>query len=55
MMKKLILAALLALIAAPMAALWQAGPSGFGAPRFDLGFGGARQVSIGSLVSTGLL
>ena len=53
MIRKLVLAALLALVAAPVAALWQAGPAGFGAPRLDLG--GARQVSIGSLVSTGLL
>jgi hypothetical protein len=51
--RKLILAAIVALVAAPAASLWQAGPAGFGAPRFDLG--GSRQVSIGSLVSTGLL
>ncbi|HEY5721820.1 MAG TPA: hypothetical protein VIT45_05810 [Allosphingosinicella sp.] len=53
MIRKLILAALVALVAAPAASLWQAGPAGFEAPRFDLG--GARQVSIGSLVSTGLI
>jgi hypothetical protein len=53
MIRKLILAALVALVAAPVAALWQAGPAGFETPRFDLG--GVRQVSIGSLASTGLL
>ena len=54
MIKKLILAALLALVAAPAASLWQAGAIGFQAPGLDLG-GAARQVSVGALVSTGLL
>ena len=55
MIRKLAFAALIALVAAPAASLWQAGPAGFGAPSLDLGLGGARQVSIGSLVSTGLI
>ena len=53
MIRKLVIAAFLALVAAPAASLWQAGSFGFEAPGFDLG--GARQVSIGSLVSTGLI
>ena len=55
MIGRLVLAALVALVAAPAVSLWQAGPAGFEAPRFNLGLGGARQVSIGSLVSTGLI
>ena len=54
MIRKLILAALIALVAAPAVALWQAG-GGFEAPRFGLGLGAGRPVSIGSLVSTGLI
>ena len=53
MIRKLLAAALIALVAAPAASLWQSRAPGFAAPGFDLG--GARQVSIGALVSTGLL
>ena len=53
MIRKLILAALVALVAAPAASLWQAGQAGFETPRFDLG--GARTVSVGALLSTGLI
>ena len=53
MIRKLVAAALIALVAAPAVSLWQSCSADFGAPDFD--FGGARQVSIGALVSTGLL
>jgi len=53
MIRKLLAAALIALVAAPAASLWQSCAAGMSAPDFDLGAG--RQVSIGALVSTGLL
>lgn len=54
MIRKLILAALVALVAAPAVSLWQAG-CGFEAPGFGLDLGGARTVSVGALLSTGLI
>ena len=55
MIRKLVAAALIALVAAPAISLWQAGACGFEAPRFSLDLGGARTVSTGPLLSTGLL
>lgn len=55
MIKKLAIAALIALVAAPAASLWQAGPGGFEVPRFGLDLGGARLVDTGPLLSTGLI
>ena len=54
MMRKLVIAALVALVAAPAVTLWQAG-CGLQAPRLGLDLGAARSVSIGALVSTGLI
>lgn len=53
MIGKLAAAAMLALVAAPAISLWQAGPAGFETPRFDPG--GACTVSVGALLSTGLI
>ena len=55
MIGKLAAAALLALVAAPAVSLWQAGAGGFEAPRLSLELGGARTVSVGALLSTGLI
>ena len=54
MIRKLVLAALVALVAAPAVSLWQAG-CGFDSPRLSLDLGGARTVSVGALLSTGLI
>ena len=55
MIGKLVAAALLALVAAPAISLWQAGAGSFETPRLTLDLGGARTVSVGALLSTGLI
>lgn len=55
MIRKLIVAALVALVAGPTLALHQLSLADLDAPRPTLDLGGARMVNFGSLLATGIL